>query len=245
MQHEYFILSCGRVRNPSNWFYNPAYIVNRIYYISSGTAYYKNNYQLKPGFLYIFRANPDFRVAQDESDPVDHTYFDFLTYKKLLLQDFIEIDLSNNSMLFHLVKAMEEDFVQHQIDRDLSCAYFDLLIHALNQYLLPDITYSETTSAVLKMIHKTPTAELSVDYIAEHCNRNVNHVIRTFKNELGITPHKYISMLKIDQAISYMRQGLNCTEISELLGFQSLSAFSYFFKKETGNNPTDLFHLQD
>lgn len=119
------------------------------------------------------------------------------------------------------------------------------MIHALNQYLLPDITYSETTSAVLKMIHKTPTAELSVDYIAEHCNRNVNHVIRTFKNELGITPHKYISMLKIDQAISYMRQGLNCTEISELLGFQSLSAFSYFFKKETGNNPTDLFHLQD
>lgn len=239
MQNEYSILACGRVYNPSDWFYNPAYLVNRIYYISGGTAFYKNDILLKPGFLYIFRADPDFRVRQSEEDPVDHTYFDFLTFKRLINTDFIEIDLSLHPNLRHLVHAMEEDF-RHAIPMKVAHAYLDLLIHALKGYLLPDIHYSETTSAVLKLLHEMPADELCVNRIAEQINKNVNHVIRCFKKELGMTPHKYIAMLKTDLAISCLRQDMACTEIAEKLGFCSLSAFSCFFKKETGKNLTDF-----
>lgn len=239
MQNEYSILACGRVYNPPNWFYNPAYLVNRIYYISRGTGFYKNTLPLKPGFLYIFRADPDFRVSQSEADPIDHSYFDFFTYKRLIDADYIEIDLSMHPNLNHLIMAMEEDF-SHPIPSKVAHAYLDLLIHALNDYLLPDITYSETTSAVLKLLNETPVAELSVSLISDKVNKNVNHVIRCFKKELGLTPHKYISMLKTDLAISFMRQDMTCTEIAEKLGFHSLSAFSYFFKSETGKNLTDF-----
>ena len=75
----YSLLSYGRVYNPVNWYYNPLYVVNRIYYIVNGTAFYKNNIQLKPGHLYVFKALPDFKVHQDMSDPVDHVFFDFIT----------------------------------------------------------------------------------------------------------------------------------------------------------------------
>lgn len=104
----------------------------------------------------------------------------------------------------------------------------------------PEVFYSEVTSTVLKTLHNQSIGELSINQIAMEMNRNVNHIIRCFKREIGITPHKYISMMKTDLAISYIRQGLSCTEIAESLGFGSLSAFSYFFKKETNKNLTDF-----
>lgn len=64
-------------------------------------------------------------------------------------------------------------------------------------------------------------------------NRNVNHIIRCFKKDLGITPHKYIAMMKVNLAIAYMREGKSRTEIADQLGFESLSAFSHFFHHET------------
>ena len=83
MFRNYSLLSYGRVYNPYNWYYNPSYVVNRIYYIISGTAFYKNNIPLKPGYMYVFRASPDFKVHQEADDPVDHVFFDFSTYKGL------------------------------------------------------------------------------------------------------------------------------------------------------------------
>ena len=84
MKKEYSLAYYGRIYNPPNWFYNPASVINRIYYIVSGTAYYMDNIPLKPGYLYIFNASPEFRVSQSEDDPVDHVYFDFFTYRELI-----------------------------------------------------------------------------------------------------------------------------------------------------------------
>ena len=59
MKKEYSLAYYGRIYNPPNWFYNPAYVINRIYYIVSGTAYYMDNIPLKPGYLYILMLHPN------------------------------------------------------------------------------------------------------------------------------------------------------------------------------------------
>ena len=74
-----------------------------MYYICGGTAYFKKNTRLKPGYLYLFQADPDFEVSQDEADPVDHLYFDFLTYHKNITSDFIEIDIEDKPMLKNII----------------------------------------------------------------------------------------------------------------------------------------------
>ena len=80
MEREYSIIACGRSYNPPDWYYNPKNLVNRIYYICGGTAYYRGDVRLKPGHLYIFRGSPYFQVGQDENDPVDHVFFDFIYF---------------------------------------------------------------------------------------------------------------------------------------------------------------------
>lgn len=239
MENEYSILSYGRIYNPKNWFYNPAYLVNRIYYIIGGTACYREEIPLKPGCLYIFRASPYFQVSQEEENPVDHIYIDFVTYRRLLETDYIEIDPGISPKLFHLLNAMQEDFYERPPFKAAE-SYFELLIHYLQDYLAPDVTYSETTSAVLRLFHSHPVVDLSVSQIAAELNKDASYIIRCFKSETGMTPHRYLARLKTDLAISYARQGMNSTEIAEKLGFSSLSAFSYFFKSETHKNLSEF-----
>lgn len=239
MFRNYSLLSYGRVYNPYNWYYNPSYVVNRIYYIVSGTAFYKNNIPLKPGYMYVFRADPDFRVSQDEKDPVDHVFFDFSTYKGLLKKDYIEIDLSEDKMLRGIIELISEEFRTPVKQAEVIGDYFEILLYYLQDYLESDGSYSDVTLEALQILHNTPVAELSVNLLASEIKRNVNHIIRCFKKDTGVTPHRYITELKVNIAIAYIKQGMNCTEAAERLGFGSVSAFSYFFRHAVGKNFSD------
>ncbi|MBE5929258.1 MAG: helix-turn-helix domain-containing protein [Lachnospiraceae bacterium] len=239
MIKNYSLLSYGRTYNPVDWYYNPSYVVNRIYYIIKGTAFYKNNIPLKPKHLYIFRAMADFSVHQDENDPVDHVFFDFQTYKKLSENDYIEIELKDNPILESFIKIIATDFTKNDIPPEIAKNYFELILYYIQDYLAPDNSYSEVTTTALAILHNSPIVDLSVNYLSKKMNRNINHIIRCFKKDIGITPHAYISNLKINTAISYISQGYSCTDIAELLGFGSIAAFSYFFKKKTGMNFSD------
>lgn len=239
MIRNYSLFSYGRVYNPCNWYYNPQYVVNRIYYIISGASYYGYDIPLKPGHLYIFKALPEFRVHQDMLDPVDHIFFDFIVYNGLIDNDYIEININDDIRLSGLIQAISADFVNQPADNDIAVKYLELLLYYLNDYLISDNHYSDITLDVLNSIHNTPVSRLSVCDIADRYRYNVNHIIRVFKKDLGITPHQYIATLKTNLAIAYIKQGLSCTDIAEKLGFGSTSAFSYFFKHATGKNYND------
>lgn len=241
MNGEYAIVTCGRAYNSWSQFYSPAYVVNRIYYIVNGNAYYKDDISLKKGYLYLFRADPEFRVRQEENHPLDHVYFDFVTYQKFIDSDYIEIDVSNNKCLLYLMKAMEADFVKLPLEAPkITERYLEILMYYLKNYLSINATYSATITEALDLMHHIPAAELTVNGIAERIHKNVDYLIRCFKKELGTTPHKYIATWKTDLAISYLRQGMSGTEIADILGFDSLASFCYYFKRETGKTITQI-----
>ena len=77
-------------------------------------------------------------------------------------------------------------------------------MYYLEDFLAADRNYSEVTIKTLEIIHNTPVEKLSVNMLSEEVNRNVNHIIRCFKKDIGMTPHKYITILKTNLAISYI-----------------------------------------
>lgn len=240
MNNEFYLLAWGRSYHPANWFYDPSYLANRIYYICGGTAYFQKTTRLKPGHLYLFRANPEFAVSQDENDPVDHVYFDFFAYQKPLSEDIVEVDVEQIPALRHAVLAAAETFSQPGTPMEVVESYFRILSYALRPVLQPSGDFSYITSAVLRAIHGTELRAITVDALAKAVNANVNHVIRCFKKDIGITPHKYIARLKADVAISCLRRGMGRQEIAAELGFGSVSAFSTFFKNETHRNLSEF-----
>ncbi|MBN1501690.1 MAG: helix-turn-helix transcriptional regulator [Spirochaetes bacterium] len=78
---------------------------------------------------------------------------------------------------------------------------------------------------------------LSLEDISMSVNLSPYHFLRIFKNETGITPHKYLINLKIISSYNLLEKGLSSAEISYQLGFTDQSHFIKTFKDFTGITP--------
>jgi len=74
--------------------------------------------------------------------------------------------------------------------------------------------------------------------ISDRLNYSYPYLSLIFSNETGITIKKYLSDKKIEHAERLLHSELSITEISELLGYESIHTFSRIFKKKTGVSPS-------
>ena len=80
--------------------------------------------------------------------------------------------------------------------------------------------------------------ELSVEGLSLKCGMSDTYFRRLFVQELGQTPQKYISRLRLEKATELLRSGYYpVSRISDLCGFNNPNYFSLFIKKETGLSP--------
>lgn len=63
------------------------------------------------------------------------------------------------------------------------------------------------------------------------------HFLRSFKKELGLPPHAYLTQLRLQQARRLLAQGLGQAEAAAAVGFYDQSALSRHFKKIYGVTP--------
>ena len=80
---------------------------------------------------------------------------------------------------------------------------------------------------------------ISLSDYAEKCNMTTPTFIRHFKQEMGITPIKFINSLKIEAAQSFLvHTDIKISDIAFNLGFTDPLYFSNFFKTMVGISPT-------
>lgn len=241
MESSIVLKSYGRLYNPTgNWGYYPHYLANRFYYICSGTVHFKDKLQLKPGFIYLFKSDSEFKVSQSDSDPIDHVYFDFISSGQMIDKEYVEIDPDKYPRLKSILAALSHDYSLNEYPMHLAEAYFDIIYYELQEYFIANRKYSELTTKIFRDIHECPPADLTVAGIAESLNINVNHLIRTFKRDTGITPLKYIGMMKSELAINYARKGYSLDDIADMLGYSTVSALSVAFKNTTNKNLSEF-----
>lgn len=72
-----------------------------------------------------------------------------------------------------------------------------------------------------------------------------DYLIKLFKKEFGVTPHKYLTEIRLRAAANCLgtSQGYNVSEIALLCGFKEPLYFSRLFKKKYGVSPS--FYIQD
>lgn len=79
---------------------------------------------------------------------------------------------------------------------------------------------------------------IDIDNIADEAHFSKFHFIRLFKTIYGKTPHKYLTSVRLENAIKLFRQGKPVSDVCFLVGFESLSSFSGLFKSNTGLSPS-------
>lgn len=94
---------------------------------------------------------------------------------------------------------------------------------------------------VLKYINKNYKENNSVCFYADMCGLSDDRFAHLFKKEVGMSPHKYITDVRIRQA-KYLLEfsDLNVSEVATEVGMEDALYFSRIFKKYTGYPPKKL-----
>ena len=118
---------------------------------------------------------------------------------------------------------------------DLVAAYIE---HAEKYEIAPREGNEAELSSVMTFIEKNLHKQITNAELAAVAGMHPNYFIRFFKDKTGITPAKYMTVQRIEQA----KTMLETTEkpISDImleLGFDDMSHFSKLFKRYAGYSP--------
>lgn len=99
---------------------------------------------------------------------------------------------------------------------------------------------TELFKYALEIMNERISESLSVDDLACELNMSVSSLKRLFDKYAGMSVHKYFLSLKIKTATVLLKGGMAVNEVSDTLGFSSQGYFSATYKRETGNNPSQV-----
>lgn len=87
-------------------------------------------------------------------------------------------------------------------------------------------------------IHSCYNEDISLDTLSKISYLNTFHLLREFKKYFHITPHKYLTHIRLNQAVKLISQTDNkLVDIMTAVGFEDLSTFSKRFKSYFGKSP--------
>ena len=87
-------------------------------------------------------------------------------------------------------------------------------------------------------IDSTYYQDLDLEDISKVACLSKYHFLRSFKSFFGQAPHQYINRLRLEKAKNLLRDQMQISEISAMVGFRQESSFSRQFRKYEGCTPT-------
>ena len=99
---------------------------------------------------------------------------------------------------------------------------------------------TELFKRALEIMNECVAEQLSVSKLAATLNMSVSSLKRLFDKYAGMSVHKYFLNLKIKTATLMLKGGKSVSETADALGFSSGGYFSTTYKRETGNNPSQI-----
>ncbi len=160
--------------------------------------------------------------------------------------EFLELEIKNHLELQNVdtFGDLPPLFADNDIFLQTVAIYISRIVLSLasGAHTLPKTKTHETElfKRALEIMNTRVAENLSVDELAENLNISVSSLKRLFDKYAGMSVHKYFLTLKIKTATLMLKGGMAVNEVSDALGFSSQGYFSATYKRETGNNPSQI-----
>lgn len=97
---------------------------------------------------------------------------------------------------------------------------------------------------VLELVHERLGADLRLDELAAAAGMSASHFVRCFRNETGLSPHRYLVQARVERAKELLATSdLPVVAIAEMCGFSSTGHLAQWFRRVTGASPSDYRRL--
>ncbi len=210
----------------------------RLYYIHSGSAFYRHENKelpLKPEHLYYFPPNLAFFARTDAENPVLHTYVDFIMQPPILSAQPIEVNTKENRALYHTAMTLDALLAERPLPLYQRKTESDPLVFDVLETMLAILMHSCGLAYVddpmiigaLDIIRKSYHTHITVHEIAACLGFDTDYLIRRFRRVLGITPYAYIKSLKLKEAERLRIAGLTVEEAAVRLGYAHASSLCH------------------
>ncbi|MHC5249089.1 AraC family transcriptional regulator [Enterococcus sp. LJL90] len=254
---------CGHAKTYPKHSFGPAVRdVYLVHVILSGAGYYTFNetkYFLKAGDGFIIPPGvPTFYQADSEKpwtyiwmgiggSQVQH-YMEKMGFTSDHLS-FQTNNVSDFSATVFKALAYEQDTIANELAlQQTAYQFLEMMFRAshLKTQKLETKKMNSYVSQALEIINQDAFYTIAVSEIADTLAVHPSHLSRLFKKDIGISIKEYITELRLsvgNDLLSTTKRSVQ--EISELLGFASLQAFSKAFKKRNGLTPSAYRKMRD
>ncbi len=236
------LLSNGFGVQRSNWAvdqHSPAGY-SRVYYILSGEVTYDDGQQrkrLRHGHLYVFPATRPYQILHQPARPIECLWFhiDFFPYD---IDRLLELDTLQQPTLGCIIDALLREGQTGDERAPLFLTLVEALCHAVLQYGDVRRAGEDMLKILEYMRAHFSEKELSVQRIADRFGYSAAHLIRRFGAVMGVTPHRYLSALRLSFAAERLLEGVSITRAAAESGYGEVKTFSRAFRTTYGIPPS-------
>ena len=154
---------------------------------------------------------------------------------------FVPKDTIGINILFkQLIYMREKQYYTHRSADYLATSILIEISEQFRNSFMRDQAYkSKSLQAMLEYIRLNLVSDLTVTTIAENFHYSREHISRIFKENLGVTVHHYINLMRVEMAKKLLMENNDSIEqIAYLCGYNDSKYFSQMFKKVTDLTPT-------
>lgn len=142
----------------------------------------------------------------------------------------------NQDTLFQNIRISRVHNLQEQVE---SCGILNILVSRFLEQATPkQVAADDRIKMVISHIRKHIETRITVNELASMASLSVEHIIRMFKKETGITPVLYITKTKMERAmVMLVTSHVPVKTIALTLGYDDCSYFNRVFRKHVGMTP--------
>ena len=136
-------------------------------------------------------------------------------------------------------KELEEAYCKILLGVALPIFYSKFIINSDNKLGAP-----HTFSLLLSAMMEPENIKKGIDAMVEISNFSHSHLCRMFKQYMNVSPHQYITSLRMNYAFDLVTSSdMSFEAIAESIGYASFSHFSHKFKDTYRKTPANMRKL--
>jgi AraC-like DNA-binding protein len=179
-----------------------------------------------------------FRVIYVEKEFFQSRSEDFEFGVPQFVKPFVQ-DVALAASLLRLHRKLDRDADTLNIENDLADVFAHLgERHVSEPRNKPAIR--DERNKILRVkdyLHRNYWKNISVEDLTEIAQLSRFHLMRTFRRDVGLSPHAYLTQIRVEAAKKLLSEGASIVNVASDIGFTDQSHFTRHFKRMTGVTP--------